>query len=144
MLVCATLLSAVGCASKIFEHPLLVANQSALSAAVYFFREDVWEGSAIATAVHVNGETLLQLRRATYAKVSLKPGKVQVEVRGIVGAQQPNPWSRTCGGPMQLEAGKTYFVLLAVEYGGGMCFRPGLITEDEARSLMATYSAVSQ
>lgn len=146
MLVCATLLSVVGCASKIFQHPLLVSTPSEPSAEVYFFREDVWAGSAIATPVHVNGETLLQLRRATYAKISMKPGTYQVEVRRIEGAQPgvSNPW-RTCGGPMDLEAGKTYFVLLAFVSGeAGMCFRPGLITDDGARSLMATYSAVSQ
>jgi hypothetical protein len=146
MLVFATLLSVVGCASKIFQHPLLVTNPSELSAEVYFFREDKFAGSAIATPVHVNGETLLQLRQATYAKVSLKPGSHQVEVRRIEGARPgaSNPW-RTCGSSMDLQAGKTYFVLLAFVWEeDGMCFRPVLITEEGARSLMSTYSAVSQ
>ncbi len=142
--VCATLLQVAGCASKIFQHPLLVTNPSEPSAEVYFFREDVFWSSGIATPVHVNGETLLQLRRATYANVSLKPGTYQVEVRPIAGAQPGNPW-RTCGGSMDFEAGKAYFVLLNFVGGeAGMCFRPELITEEGARSLMTTYDAVHQ
>lgn len=145
MLGCTTLLSVVGCASGVFPHPLLVSTSSEPSAEVYFFREDVMAGGAVAVPVFVEGEKLLQLRRAAYAKVSLKPGNVQVEVRSIAGAQPyNNPW-RSCGGPMDLEAGKTYFVLLAFVSGeNGMCFLPSLITEEGARSLMATYTAVSQ
>ncbi len=149
MLIFVTLLSVVGCQlpSKIFQHPLRVTNPSEPSAEVYFFREDVFWLSGIALPVHVNEETLLQLRRATYAKVSLKPGTYQVVVglaKGLGSASGTNPW-RSCGGPMGLEAGKIYFVLLAFASGeSGMCFLPSLITEEGARSLMATYTAVSQ
>lgn len=146
LVCCAMLLQVAGCASTIYRHQLLATNPSDPSAEVYFFREDVIAGSGIATPVHVNGEKLLQLRRATYAKVSLKPGTYQVEVRPITGAQPglSNPW-RTCGGPIDLEAGMKYFVLLDFVSGEeGMCFRPSLITEDGARSLMTTYSAVHQ
>jgi len=140
-----SLFSIAGCASKIFQHSLRVSTPSEPSAEVYFFREDVMAGAAVAVPVYVNDEQLLQLRRATYAKVSLKPITVQVEVRSIAGAQPyNNPW-RTCGNPMDLEAGKTYFVLLTFVSGErGMCFQPSLITEEEARSLMVTYTAVGQ
>ena len=133
-----------GCASKVFQHPLLMANSSEPSAAIYFFREDVFWNSGVAQPVHVNGEALLQLRRATYAKVSLRPGTYQVEARPIGATQPVNPWI-TCGGPMGFELGKTYFVLLRFQGGDGvMCFSPMFITEEGARSLMATYSAIHQ
>jgi hypothetical protein len=149
MLICTILLSVMGCQfpSKIFPHPLLVANPSEPSAEVYFFREDNIMLSGIALPVHVNEETLLQLRRATYAKVSLKPGTYQVVVgqaKGLGRAVGSNPW-RSCGGPMGLETGKAYFVLLSfVDDGSEWCFAPNLITEEGARSLMVTYTAVGQ
>jgi hypothetical protein len=151
MLVCAILFSAVGCqfSSKILQHPLLVGNPSEPSAEVYFFREDVIWQSGLATSVAVNGDTLLQLRRATYAKVSLKPGKVHVEggPRATFQLVTPAP-SFECGIPMELEPRKTYFVLLSYyvydEYAYKWCFRPNLITEEGARSLMTTYTVVGQ
>jgi hypothetical protein len=143
MLACAILLSVGGCASKIYQHPLLVSTPSETSAEVSFFREDGMAGAAVAVPVYVNDEKLLQLRRATYAKVFLKPGTYQVEVRRL-NEQLGNPWI-TCGGPMELVAGKTYFVLLSFVAGeSGMCFRPNLITEEGARSLMTTYTVVGQ
>lgn len=149
MFVCAILFSVVGCQfpSKIFQHPLLVGNPSEPSAEVYFFREDNIMLSGLALPVHVNEETLLQLRRATYAKVSLKPGTYQVVVglaKFLGRAPASNPW-RSCGGPMDFAAGKTYFVLLSfVVDGSEWCFAPNLITEEGALSLMTTYTAVGQ
>jgi hypothetical protein len=149
MFVCAMLLSVMGCgfSSKIFQHPLLVGNPSEPSAEVYFFREDNIMLSGLALPVHVNEETLLQLRRATYTKVSLKPGTYQVVVgaaKDLGPAYGSNPW-HSCGGPMGLESKKTYFVLLSfVDEGSQWCFRPNLITEEGARSLMTTYTVVGQ
>jgi hypothetical protein len=143
MLACATLLSISGCASKIYQHPLLVSTPSEPSAEVSFIREDGMAGAAVAVPVYVNDEKLLQLRRATYAKVSLKSGTYQVEARRL-NEQPGNPWI-TCGGPMEFVAGKTYFVLLSfVAVDSGMCFRPNFITEEGARSLMTSYTAVGQ
>lgn len=139
MFVFAILLSVSGCASKVFQHPLLVSTPLQPSAEVFFFRENTLAGAMLAVPVHVNDEELLQLRRATWAKVSLTPGTYQVEVRN-----QNYPWT-TCGGPMELVAGKTYFVLLSFVAGdSGLCFLPHLITEEEARSLMTSYTAVGQ
>lgn len=139
MFVFAILLSVSGCASKVFQHPLLVSTPLEPSAEVFFFRENTLAGAMVAVPVHVNDGELLQLRRATWAKVYLKPGTYQVEGRNL-----SNP-GITCGGPMELEAGKTYFVLLS-NVGGidTMCFLPHLITEEEARSLMTSYTAVGQ
>lgn len=149
VLICTILLSVVGCQfpSKIFQHSLLVANPSESSAEVYFFRDDDIMLSGLALPVHVNEETLLQLRRATYAKVTLKPGTYQVVVglsKYLGPAVGSNPW-HSCGGPMELEPRKTYFVLLSfVAEGYEWCFAPNLITEKGARSLMISYTLVGQ
>jgi len=143
ILVCAILLSVSGCASKIYQHSMLVSTPSEPSAEVTFFREDGLVGAAVAVPVYVNDEELLQLRRAAYAKVALKPGTYQVEVRSL--NEHPGSPVTTCGGPMELVAGKAYYVLLSLaSVGYKTCFRPNLITEEGARSLMTIYTAVGQ
>jgi hypothetical protein len=129
-----------GCASKVYQHPLIEPVPAAPSANVYFFREDVEVGTDFAIPVFLDGEKLLQLKRGTYAMVSLKPGIVDVEVQPV----EEYPW-QPCGSPMEFLDGRTYFLLLEYKAVGlGKCFSPELITEERARSLMDGYAAVPQ
>lgn len=148
MLVCATLLSVGGCASKIFQHPLLSAEGkgSSTSAEVYFFREDMFKGSAFATPVYLAGEKLLQLRVATYCKLYLKPGSYDMEVGSYSGGQgmlSSVPSFRS----MTFDGGKTYFIHLQPESrmtltGLETHFKPELISEEQARILMTQYTLI--
>jgi hypothetical protein len=132
------LLLVSGCASKVYHHPALETVPSAPSAAVYFFREDVETGMDKPLPVYLNDTKLLQLTRATYAIVTLKPGIFSVEVR----PEDTFPWE-ACGGPMEFMDGQTYFLLIHYETSGlTRCFSPNFITEDRARSLMDAYVPV--
>ncbi|MBI3597511.1 MAG: hypothetical protein HY203_10190 [Nitrospirae bacterium] len=135
-------LSLSGCASKIYTHPLRVMNLSEPTADVYVFREDVSQGSGVATPVYLEENKLVQLRRATYARVHLKPGTYEMKAGTESYPCGLICWT-ACTKAVNFEEGKTYYVLLSFASSGlKLCFKPDLITEEKAKSLMATYTAV--
>lgn len=133
LLSCFFVLSVAGCGSKIYQHPLLAADTSEPSSEVYFFREDTLVGSGVPTEVYLNEKKLLQLRKAKYAKVRLKAGTYDVEIRTGASARRS----------MTFAAGETSFLLLKHGCNGmliAFCAEP--ITEAGAKSLMATMTLV--
>lgn len=135
-----------GCASKIYKHPFLSAEGKESSAEVYFFREDMFKGSAFATPVYLAGEKLFQLRVATYCRLYLKPGTYDMEVGSYSGGQgmlSSVPSFRS----MTFDAGKTYFIHLQPESrmtltGLETHFKPEFINEEQARILMTQYTLI--
>jgi hypothetical protein len=133
-LSCLVILSVAGCGSKVYMHPLLTADPSDPSTEVYFFREDTLAGSGVPTEVYLGGGKLLQLRKAKYAKVRLKAGTHEVEIRSGRAVATKS---------MTFAAGETSFLLLKHGCGGilfAFCAEP--ITEAGAKSLMATMTEI--
>jgi hypothetical protein len=137
---------AYGCASNVYKHPLLSMEGQGFSAEVYFFRDETLLGSAFAIPVYLQEDSLLQLRRATYTKVYIKPGTYDMKVGSYSGGQglfSSVPAFRS----VTFEAGKAYFIHLKPEsratfFGLETYFKPELISEEQARILMTQYTLI--
>ncbi len=133
ILSCLFVLSVAGCVSKVYMHPLRVTDQSVPSSTVYVFRENTWIGSGIATMFYLDGKKLLQLRRSTYTKVRLKAGTYDFEIiSGRASAKRS----------MTFATGETYLLLKNGSNEQGIVFYAEQITEEGAKSLMATMTEV--
>jgi hypothetical protein len=146
----------IGCTSKVFKHSLLVEDGKGPSAIVYFFSDNSIHAEVTPIPLDLNGDPLMRLRRATYAKVALQPGDHIVRV-GDLGYDSPSPTGRVRVLPVSqtisLEAGRIYYVLIEFKENvpdivpmetnmRAMFFVPVLIDEERAQLLMKDYELI--
>jgi hypothetical protein len=136
------------CTSKLYTHPALVVNEQAPSGEVYFFRETHFAGSAFATLVRLDEENLLRLRSGTYTSVRLRPDLYIVDVAVSTGGAQETDTGITWeeGSRMvTVEPEITLYVVLRFTSTrqNQLLFYPDLITEAQAKALMAEYELIS-
>ena len=146
----------IGCTSKVFKHSLLVEEGKGPSAIVYFFSDNSIHAELTAIPVDLNGDPLMRLRRATYAKVPLQPGDHVVRV-GYLGYDSPSPVGRVTvlavSQTISLESGRTYYVLIEFKENApetepmqtnmrSMSFVPVLIDEERAQLLIKEYELI--